>query len=181
MTDTNLRGCPEATHLFSGRVLGANTLSVQGDRAGYACLPRERLADIRDYAAVEVAVSGPGGRVDPRRCPDFDKGLRRLFDHADGLGLYVSQDDLVLVEDHLRALALEGIPLVERAPDDLPGLDDAEILALLRGIDDAVFAGQWGSGAAEVSAVGKLVSAAEGRSLDISEMVHLGYASTPAP
>jgi ribosome biogenesis SPOUT family RNA methylase Rps3 len=66
--DPFIRGSnPEVPHLFPVRQFGDYTMSVQADRNGYACSPRERFEDIRRYETVEVRISGPNGTMEVQR------------------------------------------------------------------------------------------------------------------
>lgn len=64
VADTRMEALTDRT--FEGRLFPAEdfgqgwSLSLQGDKAGYACAPRERLEHLEDYDQLEGVIYGPG-------------------------------------------------------------------------------------------------------------------------
>lgn len=57
----HLTGRTLEERLFPAEDFGQGwSLSLQGDKAGYACVPRERLEHLEDYEQLEGVIYGPG-------------------------------------------------------------------------------------------------------------------------
>lgn len=175
---------PEQPHLFPSVMIGDYELSVQADRAGYQCSPRERFDDIREYEEVEVTVWVKGERLNPTKCQGFRKDIAPIFDE-DGIAHNISHEGVAWIAGHLKELSDAGITLSNtHAPAKPVMLTDDQLEKLLEAIDGATFAGQWPSDEAVADSVANLLKEANDRGIDIyqfGEILHLYADRDEAP
>ncbi|WP_027234376.1 hypothetical protein [Leisingera caerulea] len=94
------------------------TMSLQGDKAGYACEPRQKLEALQDYRTLEVMISAPSlTPVDPARLGLPATVLEKFTPTSqDGphLGLYMNWADIAALS--------EAVSLASKQPLDLHGV-----------------------------------------------------------
>lgn len=175
-------GDPEAPHLFPARRFGAYSMSVQADRNGYGCAPRERIDDVRGYDAVEVVLYGPKGTLEAQRA-GLSPEVRRLFPREGGAIAYdVPQAALPLIEDELRRLDAGHAP---RPPaSEAKGsvtLGDAGLREVLLKLSEAVRDRTGEENGDFVDAVAVLMEEARGRGIDLDGTADLEALAPSGP
>ncbi len=93
------------------------SLSLQADRSGYQCLPKERLESLEEYAAVEVVIYGPfAAPVDPSTL-ELPASIVNKFVPLDisapSIGCKLTWEDVEAVKDAILRASLHpnaGIP-----------------------------------------------------------------------
>jgi hypothetical protein len=93
------------------------TLSLQADKAGYACSPRERLPHLEDYDSVEARLEGPFPHpVDPATL-GLPEAVLAKFSPLEGngasLGSFLTRDDVEAVKAAILQASLNpnaGVP-----------------------------------------------------------------------
>lgn len=92
-------------------------VSLQADRAGYACRPRERLERLEDYEAVEAVIYHSGlSVVDPQTLdlpPEVAGKFSPVEAHCPSIGAFLSWSDVDALRDALNRASLNpnaGVP-----------------------------------------------------------------------
>ncbi|MCW3783010.1 hypothetical protein [Defluviimonas salinarum] len=99
---------------------GGWSLSLQGDSAGYACRPRERLATLEEYDLLEGVIYGPGGEtVDPARL-GLPFAVRTKFtdarDDGPSIGTHLDWSDIHEIRISLEQARRVGLAPAGEAP-----------------------------------------------------------------